>query len=95
MKTFLTRILSLFLALTLSVVSLPVTPLYASDENIVSGTVSGPGTGDTSGGGNPPPEGTEGGDGDPTGDTEPLILSSGDFKLEAKDLLIPSRGFPF
>ena len=85
------RALVFFLIFAIALTQLP-SFAFAHDGTLPPGQVTGPG-GDNSLE-NPPPGDKEGGRGDQTGDTDPLLLHQGDFKLEARDLMIPSRGMP-
>ena len=87
------RLLCSILSLLLVVTALPPVSL-AHDGALPSGVVTGPGEGETDPDQDPPPPDTEGGEGDESGDTDPVLLDRGDFRLEAQDLLIPLRGIP-
>lgn len=84
----------MLLSAALVVVAIPVPPASAHDGFLPGGTVVGPGSGDTDTAEEPPPGDKEGGEGDDTGDTDPLLLHTGDFRLEVRDLIIPARGIP-
>src|SRR3989338_7166246 len=91
--THLKRLLCSILSVLLIVTALP--PLsFAHDGALPSGVVTGPGEGETDPDQDPPPGDSEGGKGDESGDTDPVLLDRGDFRLETRDLLIPLRGIP-
>lgn len=86
--------LSILLALALILTGLPPPWAFSNDETQKSGMITGPSAGDLASGNEVLPSDKEGGKGDQTGDTDPVLLHQGDYRLDSLDLLIPSRGMP-